>query len=474
MSKPLLIQGMHQDLSCPICLELFCSPVTSECGHTFCQKCLDGLPKEEDGQTTACPTCHALTRAESLKINRQLQHLVESFQQVPRDHCEEHMDPLSVFCEQDKQVICGVCASLGKHKGHNIIKAAEAHQKMKKQLPQQQVLLQEARMRKEKTIALLDRQLNEVEDTVEKFKANVREQLNMMRAYLNVMESSLGQEAEKVQRAASSALLEERKTMSRYLEQLKQMEGVLNEVEGEAQTEFLRKYCLVANRLNKVLGESPPLGRLDIQLPIISDDFKFQVWRKMYRSLMPPLENLTLDPETAQQNLVVSEDGRSVECTDHKQSVSDEPCRFDKSNCLVTRESFDSGEHYWEVVVADKPRWSVGVISETANRKGRLHASPSNGFWLMGFKDGKVYEAYLEQKEPRQLRVEEKPEKIGIYLSFSDGVVAFYNADDEDNLRPLYTFHEKFSGKLYPFFDVCWHDKGKNSQPLKIFFPGSD
>ena len=40
-------------------------------------------------------------------------------------------------------------------------------------------------------------------------------------------------------------------------------------------------------RLQKILAESPPPARLDIQLPIISDDFKFQVWRKMFRALMP-------------------------------------------------------------------------------------------------------------------------------------------------------------------------------------------
>lgn len=40
-------------------------------------------------------------------------------------------------------------------------------------------------------------------------------------------------------------------------------------------------------RLQKILTESPPPARLDIQLPVISDDFKFQVWRKMFRALMP-------------------------------------------------------------------------------------------------------------------------------------------------------------------------------------------
>lgn len=470
MANPQLVQGMQKDLTCQLCLELFHSPITPECGHTFCQACLTEAPKgqEQDG-SILCPTCQAPTHPKTLRINRQLENLVQSFKQVPQGHCLEHLDPLSVFCEQDKELICGVCASLGKHRGHNIITAAEAHTKMKRELPQQQVLLQEALLRKEKTVAVLDRQVAEVQDTVTRFKKNVKQQLSIMRSYLNIMETSLGQEADKAEQNATAALVGERKSMAHYVEQLKQMEGVLKDVEGQEQTEFLRKFCVVTSRLGKILSEPPLPGRLDIQLPIISDEFKFQVWRKMFRALMPALENLTFDPNSAQQNLVISSDGKSVECSDHKQSVSDDPARFDKSNCLVSKESFTEGEHYWEVVVEDKPRWALGVISESANRKGKLHATPANGFWLLGCKDGKVYEAHVEQKEPRTLRVDGRPEKIGIYLSFSDGVISFFDSDDEDNVKLLYTFHERFSGCLYPFFDVCWHDKGKNAQPLKIY-----
>ncbi|XP_074854340.1 tripartite motif-containing protein 72 [Carettochelys insculpta] len=463
-SKQRLMQGMQQDLSCPSCLKLFKAPVTAECGHTFCLECLS--------QATACPTCKAPTKVEQLRINQQMEHLVQCFQQVPHDHCEEHMDPLSVYCEQDQQVICGVCASLGKHKGHHIITAAEAHQKMKKQLPQQQVQLQEAQTHKEKTIAVLNRQIAEVEDTVARFKQHVSEQLGVMRAYLGALEASLGREAERVQNQATAVLQEENKTMRHYLEQLKQMEAVLGEVQEESQTEFLRKYCLVASRLQKILDESPPVARMDIQLPIITDDFKFQVWRKMFHALMPAPENLTLDPDTAHPNLLVSEDGKQVECVEQKQAVNaDDPGRFDICSCVVSRQSFSSGEHYWEVTVGDKPRWGLGVISAEAGRKGRLQAHPSNGFWLVGCKEGKTYEAHVEHKETRPLRVETKPSRIGMYLSFEDGLLAFYDASDEDNLTQLFAFHRRFTTTLYPFFDVCWHDKGKNSQPLIIHVP---
>ncbi|OCT58437.1 hypothetical protein XELAEV_18002375mg [Xenopus laevis] len=213
------MQGIQKDLTCPLCLELFRAPVTPECGHTFCQGCLTEAQKNQDQNgSTPCPTCQSPCRPETLQINRQLEHLVQSFKQVPQGHCLEHMDPLSVYCEQDKELICGVCASLGKHKGHNIITSAEAFAKLKRQLPQQQIILQEAILKKEKMVAVLDRQVT----IFKNIKLGCNEAVT-----------------------------------TKYIAIYGQTIPVL------------------FKGLNKILSESPPPGRLDIQLPIISDEFKF-------------------------------------------------------------------------------------------------------------------------------------------------------------------------------------------------------
>lgn len=72
------------------------------------------------------------------------------------------------------------------------------------------------------------------------FKQQVFDHLGVMHTYLRTLEASLSQEAEHVQHQAIDALQKERKTMTHYLEQLKQMETVLGEVQEEAQTEFLK------------------------------------------------------------------------------------------------------------------------------------------------------------------------------------------------------------------------------------------
>nr|XP_004671095.1 tripartite motif-containing protein 72 [Jaculus jaculus] len=468
---------LHQELSCPLCLQLFDAPVTAECGHTFCRACLDRMGGEPgaDG-TVPCPCCQAPTRPQALSTNLQLARLVEGLAQVPQGHCEEHLDPLSIYCEQDRALVCGVCASLGSHRGHRLLPAAEAHMRFKAQLPQQKMQLHEACMHKEKSLAVLEHQLTEVEETVRQFRGAVGDQLGKMRVFLAALEGSLDREAERVRGEAGVALRREMAGLNSYLEQLRQMEKVLEEVADKPQTEFLMKYCLVTSRLQKILSESPPPARLDIQLPIISDDFKFQVWKKMFRALMPALEELTFDPSSAHPSLVVSPSGRRVECSEQKAPpVGDDSRQFDKAVAVVAQQQLAAGEHYWEVEVGDKPRWALGVMAADAPRRGRLHAVPSQGLWLLGLRDGKVLEAHVEAKEPRALRApERRPARVGLYLSFSDGVLAFYDASDADALEPLFAFHERLPGPVFPFFDVCWHDKGKNAQPLLLVGPGGE
>uniref|UniRef100_A0A8D0MVQ2 Tripartite motif-containing protein 72 n=1 Tax=Sus scrofa TaxID=9823 RepID=A0A8D0MVQ2_PIG len=450
---------LHQELSCPLCLQLFDAPVTAECGHSFCRACLGRVAGEPaaDG-TVLCPSCQAPTRPQALSTNQQLARLVEGLAQVPQGHCEEHLDPLSIYCEQDRVLVCGVCASLGSHRGHRLLPAAEAHARLKAGGPQPNAF------------ACLPPQ-----ETVRQFRGAVGEQLGKMRLFLAALEGSLDREAERVRGEAGVALRRELGSLKSYLEQLRQMEKVLEEVADKPQTEFLMKYCLVTSRLQKILAESPPPARLDIQLPVISDDFKFQVWRKMFRALMPAMQELTFDPSTAHPSLVLSASGRRVECSEQKAPpAGEDPRQFDKAVAVVTHQLLSEGEHYWEVEVGDKPRWALGVIGAQAGRRGRLHAVPSQGLWLLGLREGKILEAHVEAKEPRALRTpERRPSRIGIYLSFADGVLSFYDASDADALELLFAFHERLPGPVYPFFDVCWHDKGKNAQPLLLVGPDS-
>uniref|UniRef100_F6QE42 Erythroblast membrane associated protein (Scianna blood group) n=1 Tax=Monodelphis domestica TaxID=13616 RepID=F6QE42_MONDO len=182
-------------------------------------------------------------------------------------------------------------------------------------------------------------------------------------------------------------------------------------------------------------------------------------WR---RAKLHPVD-VTLDPDTAHPKLLLSEDLRSVRLGDKRQDVPDSPKRFDFVVSVLGSPSFTSGCHYWEVCVADKTKWILGVCSEAVTRKGKITASPSNGHWLLRQSRMNEYEALTSPQTCFHLK--ESPRRVGIFLDYEAGLVSFYNATNKSH---IYTFTHAFSGPLRPFFEPCLHDEGKNVAPLII------
>lgn len=185
-----------------------------------------------------------------------------------------------------------------------------------------------------------------------------------------------------------------------------------------------------------------------------------------FSGFLPAPEPLKLDPATAHPLLELSKGNTVVQCGLLAQRRATQPERFDYSTCVLASRGFSCGCHYWEVVVGSKSDWRLGVIKGTASRKGKLIKSPEHGVWLMGLREGRLYEAFSTPRVP--LPVAGQPHRIGVYLHYEQGELTFFDADRPEDLRPLYTFQADFQGKLYPILDTRWHERGSNSLPLVL------
>ncbi|XP_059827235.1 E3 ubiquitin-protein ligase TRIM39-like, partial [Hypanus sabinus] len=169
--------------------------------------------------------------------------------------------------------------------------------------------------------------------------------------------------------------------------------------------------------------------------------------RGLSNSLLLPPVSATLDVETANPRLKVSEDRKSVRWTETWRNLPDTGKRFTDWACVLGSEGFTSGRHYWEVEVTGNQSWSLGVAAESVERKERVTLSPENGFWITGRVDDKM--KVLTSPESR-LPAGPIPGRVGVYLSYESGTVSFYNAETKSH---LHTFTgNKFTEKLYPLF----------------------
>ncbi|XP_029440366.1 E3 ubiquitin-protein ligase TRIM39-like [Rhinatrema bivittatum] len=157
--------------------------------------------------------------------------------------------------------------------------------------------------------------------------------------------------------------------------------------------------------------------------------------------------NVTLDPETAHPELVLSKDGKSVKRGETSQKLPDSPKRFDADPSVLGHEAFTSGRHYWEVEVDDENDCVVGVCSDSVKRKGGATRSPEAGYWAVGLWSEGENCALTSPWSP--LPVSERPQTVGILLDYEAGEVSFYDADEKAH---LYTFTGTFAGPLRPFF----------------------
>ncbi|KAI5629046.1 butyrophilin-like protein 3, partial [Silurus asotus] len=163
--------------------------------------------------------------------------------------------------------------------------------------------------------------------------------------------------------------------------------------------------------------------------------------------------DVTLDPDSAHPNLILSPDGKQVRCGDTEQNLTDTPQRFTEDRAVVGNQSFSSGRFYYEVQVRGKIHWILGVVRENINRKEWIIASPQDGFWTVRLCNNQYY---ARADTDVLLTVREKVEKLGVFVDYDEGLVSFYDVNSRSH---IYSFTgQTFTHKLIPYFSTWYND----------------
>ncbi|XP_064872867.1 stonustoxin subunit beta-like [Oncorhynchus nerka] len=172
--------------------------------------------------------------------------------------------------------------------------------------------------------------------------------------------------------------------------------------------------------------------------------------------------DLTLDLNTVNRRLSLSEENRKVTRRREKQPYPDHPERFKDWEQVLCREGL-TGRCYWEV------EWSgrgadIGVTYKGINSRGRgddCWLGYNDKSWSLFCSDNN-YIAWHNNK-PTTIDVPSSSHRVGVYLDWPAGTLSFYRASSY-TLTHLITFTSTFTEPLYPGF---WVDDVDSSVSLK-------
>ncbi|XP_054864066.1 stonustoxin subunit alpha-like [Amphiprion ocellaris] len=157
---------------------------------------------------------------------------------------------------------------------------------------------------------------------------------------------------------------------------------------------------------------------------------------------------LTIDTNTVNTNLKLSDNNRKVTRVEEDQSYPDHPDRFDWYQLLC--ETGLTGRCYWEV------EWRGVVYISVSYRRIRREGRSSgcvfgcnDQSWSLFCSDEGYY--VLHNNSPTSISSSSVSDRVSVYVDVPAGTLSFYRVSS-DSLIHLHTFNTTFTQPLYPGF----------------------
>ncbi|KAG7505223.1 zinc-binding protein A33-like [Solea senegalensis] len=450
----------EEDLTCPVCCDIFVDPVLLSCSHSFCRIC---LKRCWDTGIRECPVCRRKAPKSSPPSNLALKNVCEALLLVKNQcaealedkmNCSLHGERLKLFCLVDKQPICVVCQYSKLHKSHSYSPVEEAVLDCKDELALSLKMLQdklENLKRIQKTSAVMSTYIKSQAGETQRLIRSQFEQLHQM---LSQEESDRLAAVKQEEEEKIAGMKDKIKELSAEVLSLTETISVIQEQLKEEDMVLLENFKATDDRSKSFVLGSDNMSGLLIDTTKHLCNLKYIVWEKMMDHI--DYTPVTLDPNTAHPCLILSDNLTSLHYSKQPSCCPDNPERFHMSAEVVAMSPLGSGSHQWVVETGSNQDWLLGVASLSVPRNAEISARPENGFWTLCFRDG---EFRAMTSPPTPLTLSRMPKQIKVQLDYNKGTVSF--VDPADNTA-IFTFTHTFTETLLPYFYT------QSSHPLRI------
>uniref|UniRef100_A0A3B5LLI3 Uncharacterized protein n=1 Tax=Xiphophorus couchianus TaxID=32473 RepID=A0A3B5LLI3_9TELE len=438
-------QLTEDQLRCQICKNIFTFPVTLPCGDISCDECT-GLKLKAVKSCLVCLASYCETHLKPHLMTKGLKkhQLLEPVENLEARMCSYHNKPLELFCRTDQTFTCMLCTLLD-HKEHDYLPLSEeAGQKRSVLRGTEETLNRRIQERQGKMQDL--RHTSRLNQEAADGKAAVGLQVftDLKRILENGSDELLGNI--KIRQVTAERLTERLiAELGQEVKVLMQSSGNVQELSSSDDHAHVLRMVEAVDQLQATFKKEE--GKLkEAELKRVQ---KFKV-------------NLTLDTQTADPWLIVSDDGKQVRLGDFKKFVPDLPKRFNPGGGVVAQQNFGFGRFYFEVQVMDMMKYDLGVVYESINRKKKITNSKESGHWILSLRKENEYKARASHEIP--LSLTHRPQRIGLFVDYDEGLVSFYDVGIAEH---IFSFNDcSFTERLYPFFNPG--HGSRNSASLKI------
>ncbi|KAM6919923.1 uncharacterized protein PEZ65_011952 [Lycodopsis pacificus] len=412
--------------------------------------------------------------------------LVDPSKKLQENICSRHDEVMKMFCRTDQQCICYLC-SVDEHKGHDTVSAAAERTERQRELEVSRLNIQQRIQDREKDVKLLQQEVEAVNRSADEA---VKDSEKIFTELIRLMEersSDVKQQVRSQQKSEVSRVKELQEKLEQEISELKRKDAELKLLSHtEDHNQFLHNYpslsplreatdssaidirplsyfedvtaavSEVRDKLQDVLRDkwtnvSLAVTKVDVLLSPSQAEPKTRAEFLRYSS------EITLDPNTAHTDLLLSEGNRKATLMREQQSYSSHPDRFTTCDQVLSRESL-TGRCYWEV------EWREGVDVAVAykniSRTGVFGWNDES--WALDCNKNSFTFLYNNIHTPVS---GPQSSRVGVYLDHRAGILSFYSVSETMTL--LHRVQTTFTQPLYAGLLIYGYD-GNTAEFCKL------
>ncbi|XP_067313517.1 tripartite motif-containing protein 16-like isoform X2 [Pseudorasbora parva] len=388
--------------------------------------------------------------------------------------CRKHDKELEMFCITDQQCICVWCKE-SDHKNHNTVSTAAQRTEKQKQLKETQMKIRQRIQQRQKDLQPLR---EAVESHKRSAQTAVKDNEMIFTELIRSIERSRSEVTQLIRDQEKTAVSRAEGRLERLEQEINDLRRRDAELEQLSHTQhhihFLQSSQSLSAPPESTDEPDDPFSSLSSfdeitksvhQLRDSLEDFCKEEIKKIsdrvtFTNINPKTRNdflqysrpLTLDLNTVNKYLCLSERNREITYTSTYQPYPDHPDRFDYYNQVLCRESV-CGRCYWETVWSGNSVY-ISVSYKSISRKGRgleCVFGHNDQSWSLLCSSSSY--SFLHNNTHTVLPVKPISDRIGVYVDPSAGTLSFYSVSG-DTMSLIHTVQTTFTQTLYPGFNV--------------------